>query len=142
MIFSELPSGESVAGDPISAFHHYVTKNSSDKYIYLLAGVHGDEVEGVYVLEKLFEWIKDEDCFSLPFIVIPILNPDGHRMGTRVNGHEVDLNRNLSTGWQADYKKKRYFPGTQAMSEPENIFLDELFQKFPPGLVLSFHSWK
>jgi protein MpaA len=28
------------------------------------------------------------------------------------------------------------------MSEPENQFLDQLFKKYPPGLIISFHSWK
>ena len=142
MIFSELPSGKSVSGDPIQAFRHYVTKNSKDLYIYLIAGVHGDEVEGVYVLEQLYQWIQKQDCFGIPFITVPILNPDGHRMRTRVNAHEVDLNRNLPSNWQASYKQKRYFPGTMPMSEPENIFLDELLAKYTPGLILSFHSWK
>jgi protein MpaA len=140
MIFNPLDFGESVEGNKIEAYKSDMT---SEKYIYLMAGTHGDEVEGVFVLKKLFEWIKDEyNGDDLPIIVIPILNPDGYRDQTRVNSHAVDLNRNYPTGWSEKYKKEKYNPGPAPLSEPENVFLDKLFNKFKPGIVLSFHSWK
>ncbi len=141
MIFSPLTSGTSVEGNPVEAFK---TDINSDKYLYLLGGTHGDEVEGVYVLNQFFEWLKEEHTMEdLPLIVIPILNPDGYRAGTRVNSHAVDLNRNYpTTNWSPDFKKDKYNPGPSGLSEPENIFLDKLFNKFKPGFVLSFHSWK
>ena len=141
MIFSPLKSGSSVEGNTIEA---YKTDVSADKYLYLLAGTHGDEVEGVYVLNKLFEWLKEEHSLKdLPIVVIPILNPDGYRAGTRVNSHAVDLNRNYATSnWVGEFKQDKYNPGPAPLSEPENEFLDLLFKKFRPGFILSFHSWK
>jgi protein MpaA len=141
MIFTSLTSGKSAQGEAIEAFK---TDIKAKKYIYLLGGVHGDEVEGVFVLKELFEWLKkDHDLNELPIIVIPILNIDGYRMGTRTNSHGVDLNRNLpSQNWSGEFKKDKYNPGKEAMSEIENQFLDKLFHKFPPGLILTFHSWK
>jgi protein MpaA len=141
MIFVELDSGKSVEGMEIPA---YKTDVKAENYLYLLAGTHGDEVEGVYVLQKLFEWLKDEHSLrEIPIVVIPVLNPDGYRNSTRVNSHAVDLNRNYpSENWCSKAKKKKYNPGPEALSEPENQFFIKLLDKFPPGLVLSFHSWK
>ena len=141
MIFSELNPGKSVEGSEIESFR---SELQGDKYLYLLAGTHGDEVEGVYVLQQLFDWLKDDHTIKeLPMIVVPILNPDGYRAQSRVNSQGVDLNRNYPTDdWSADYTQEKYNPGSGPLSEPENIYLDKLFRKFKPGFILSFHSWK
>ena len=141
MIFTSLSSGKSVEGNEIEA---YKTDFDADKYLYLMAGTHGDEVEGVYVLKELFSWLKsDHSLNDLPIIVVPILNPDGYRSGSRVNSHAVDLNRNCPTeNWCAEFKKDKNNPGPKPLSEPENVFLDNLFKKFHPALILTFHSWK
>lgn len=141
MIFSELDSGESVEGHPIPVFK---TDIKAPKYLYLIGGVHGDEVEGVYVLKELFAWLKLEHSLKdIPMIVIPILNVDGYKNQTRVNAHSVDLNRNLPTkDWSGVFKEARYNPGAKALSEPENQFLVKLMDKYKPGFILSFHTWK
>lgn len=141
MIFHPLEPGTSVEGNQIEAFR---TDVKSKRHIYLIGGTHGDEVEGVYVLKELFKWLKsDHTLEELPIVVVPILNPDGYRAGTRVNSHAVDLNRNYpSSNWSEQARKAKYNPGPEALSEPENQFLVKLFNKFKPGFVLSFHSWK
>jgi protein MpaA len=141
LIFNELPSGTSIQGNEIKA---YKTQGKANQYLYLIGGTHGDEVEGVYVLTQLFEWLKSEhETKDLPMVVLPILNPDGYESGNRVNAHGVDLNRNYpADNWVSDYKKDKYNPGPNALSEPENIYLDKLFNQFKPGFILSFHSWK
>lgn len=141
MIFSELESGESVEGHPIPVFK---TDIKAQKYLYLIGGVHGDEVEGVYVLKELFQWLKNEHTLKdLPMIVLPILNVDGYRAQSRTNAHSVDLNRNLPTkDWTNVAREPRYNPGPKALSEPENQFLLKLMDKYKPGLILSFHTWK
>lgn len=141
MNFTKLKSGTSVEGDKIEA---YRSDKKSSSYTYLMAGTHGDEVEGVYLLQQLFEWLQnDVEETKSSFIVVPILNVDGYRAGTRVNAHGVDLNRNYpSDSWEAEAREAKYYPGTAPLSEPENVFLDKLFQKYPPHLIISFHSWK
>lgn len=141
MIFSDLSSGKSVEGNEITAFR---SETSASKYLYLMAGTHGDEVEGVFVLDQLFKWLKEDHTVQeLPLIVIPILNPDGYRAQSRVNSHAVDLNRNYATkDWSPDFTQDKYNPGSGPLSEPENVFLEKLFQKFRPGFIISFHSWK
>lgn len=141
MIFSEIEPGKSVEGHPIPA---YKTDVKAQKYLYLMAGTHGDEVEGIHVLKELFNWLKNEHSLKdFPIVVIPILNVDGYRASTRVNAHMVDLNRNLPTrDWTPQASEAKYNPGPKPLSEPENIYLIKLLDKFPPALIISFHSWK
>jgi protein MpaA len=141
MIFSEIDGGTSLEGHDIPVFK---TDIKAQKYLYLIGGVHGDEVEGVYVLKELFDWLKKEHSLKdLPMVVIPILNVDGYRANTRVNAHLVDLNRNLPTkDWCKEHDKPRYNPGPKPLSEPENQFLVKLFDKYRPGLIISFQTWK
>lgn len=140
MIFTELKPGRSVEGDKV---HAYRTEGKYKKYIYLIAGVHGDEPEGIYVLDKIFSWLKEHDELDIPLIIIPVLNVDGHRAQTRVNTNGVDLNRNLpSKFWTREARAEKYFPGRAPLSEPENQFLDKILTKYPPSQFISFHSWK
>ena len=109
MQLSKLKSGKSVEGNEITS---YISDKKSKKYIYLMGGVHGDEVEGVYVVDKLMKWLEDDVDVDLPLVVVPILNVDGYRSGSRVNSHGVDLNRNLDTQcWQGDFKEAKNNPG-------------------------------
>jgi murein peptide amidase A len=137
--FESLPSGISVEGKSIEA---YKTIGEAQKYIYLMAGTHGDEIEGITIVEKLFEWFKTQ-TIDLPMVVIPVLNPDGQAKKSRVNANGVDLNRNYpSKTWSPDARAPQYYPGTHPLSEPENQFLDQLFKTYRPGLIMSIHSWK
>ncbi|PIP96209.1 MAG: hypothetical protein COW00_19805 [Bdellovibrio sp. CG12_big_fil_rev_8_21_14_0_65_39_13] len=141
MNFIEIKHGTTVEGSEIAAFR---SESKSNNWIYLLAGVHGDEVEGVFCLQQLFDWLKkDDDLAQLPLVVVPILNIDGYRAGTRTNSHGVDLNRNLGAkSWTSEAREAKYFPGTKPFSEPENLYLEKLFQKYNPSFIVSFHSWK
>jgi protein MpaA len=142
MIFTELRTGTTVEKCTI---HSYKSEIKSDKYIYLMAGVHGDEVEGVYVLQNLFNYLKDDENLhlQLPLIIIPNVNIDGYRAGTRTNAHGVDLNRNMpSETWSPDFTDPGNNPGSEAASEPETQYLLKLFEKYPPKLIISMHSWK
>jgi len=140
MNFIEIKSGHTVLREHI---HTFKTEQDAENYVYLIAGVHGDEIEGIYVLDQLFKWLKETNSVALPLIVVPVVNIDGHRVNTRINANGVDLNRNLpSTNWTNVVSEKKYFPGSAPLSEPENIYLVELFEKYPPRYIISFHSWK
>ena len=120
MNFTQLKSGTSVEGEEIKA---YRSEDKSESYNYLMAGVHGDEVEGVYLLKNLFDWLQEEnEQINAPFVVIPVLNVDGYRSGTRTNSHGVDLNRNLpSKQWSPKARDKKYYPGTSALRTRKSI---------------------
>ncbi|WP_412462507.1 M14 family murein peptide amidase A [Halobacteriovorax sp. RT-2-6] len=140
MEFIKLESGKTVNNLEIEAFKNKV---DSPRYIYLMAGVHGDEIEGVHCLKEIFSWLKTEVETDLPLVVIPIVNKDGVNAGTRVNANGVDLNRNLPTqSWESEFEEDKYNPGSAPLSEPENQFLNKLFNEYPPAFILSIHSWK
>ncbi|WP_461538721.1 DUF2817 domain-containing protein [Spongorhabdus nitratireducens] len=141
MEFTRQPDGYSVTGRPIPNWH---TPQQTGERIYLIAGTHGDEPESVYVLLRLFRWLKGlPDNSALPITLIPALNPDGLAQRTRTNANGIDLNRNLPTDcWVNNPHEPRYFGGHTPMSEPENLFLNALYQQQSPALIISFHSWK
>ncbi|MFZ4713337.1 MAG: DUF2817 domain-containing protein [Bacteriovoracaceae bacterium] len=140
MQFTELPPGRSVLGEKIPVFKSIL---ESKRFIYLMGAVHGDEIEGAHVMKELFSYLKKETRFTLPLIVVPIVNVDGFNKQSRVNHNGVDLNRNLPTDdWTKHFDEPKYNPGKEPLSEPENQFLLSLFKKFEPGFILSFHSWK
>lgn len=143
MNFKEIEPGKSVEGRPIRAFVSDVNTPAS-KWLYLLAGTHGDEVEGIHVCEELFRWIKTEPSLKeMPIVVIPVLNVDGHKAGTRVNARKIDLNRNMPTkDWSPEASQEKYNPGPEPLSEPENKFIVSVLDKYRPAVILSFHTWK
>ncbi len=112
-------------------------------WLLFLGGVHGDEIEGVWLMEEVEKKWKN----TLPQIPFGIgiwskVNPDGVAANTRLNGRGVDLNRNLPTSdWTAEVKNPRYPPGTVAASEPENIGLIKLIEQCKPFAILSAHSF-
>lgn len=139
MKFINLPHGTSVKGEKIEAYKSDV---EGQKYFYILGAVHGDEVEGAHLAKKLHEWLDNNSEVNLPMIIVPVVNVDGYNARTRVNANGVDLNRNLpSNQWTPEAREAKYFPGTAPLSEPENKFLVELFNKYPPRFIISFHSW-
>jgi protein MpaA len=139
MKFTELTPGKSVKGQNIPAFKSQL---DAPKYNYILGAVHGDEVEGAHLAQKLFQWLSETNEVNLPLIIVPIVNVDGFQAKSRVNANGVDLNRNLpSKQWTPEAREAKYFPGKAPLSEPENQFLVDLFKQYPPRFILSFHSW-
>ena len=134
-----LSGGRSVSGESIPAFR---SATPAKKFCYLIAGTHGDEPEGVFVQNALMEWLEKSEVIT-PFIIVPVLNPDGLKNETRGNANGVDLNRNLpASNWLLNDSRDRYYSGPNPLSEPENQFLLSLLSQYPPGLIITFHSWK
>lgn len=112
--------------------------------ILLIGGVHGDEPLGVHLAQKTLQYLTANDGhIRAPWVVIPILNVDGFRSGTRVNGRGVDLNRNYpSHSWEAQFSNARYNPGMSPGSEAEIKALVKWILEFQPRLIIHCHSWK
>lgn len=137
-MFNKIESGTSASGTEILA---YTNQPDATQYIYVIGGVHGDEGEGIFMVEQLHNWLQVDEP-KAPIIMVPLLNPDGLANTTRVNANGVDLNRNWPVAdWSPEYPEDRYHPGAKPLSEPENIFLYTLFQNYAPKMILSFHSW-
>ncbi len=115
--------------------------NNSDhgKSILFIGGVHGDEPEGVELANKLLQWLMQNNHNS--WLLIPCLNVDGFKAGSRVNANGVDLNRNFPHNWSPTMKAPRYFPGKHPGSEIETKALIETITRYSPRLICHFHSW-
>lgn len=142
--FKMIKEAVTTHNNKISAYSNCLPSLSAPatRYVYLIAGTHGDEPESTYVLCELIR----EDYFSklsYPIIFITAINPDGLKDSTRCNANKVDLNRNFPAyNWSTIHTADRYFPGNKPSSEIETQFLVELLNGCPPQFIISFHSWK
>jgi protein MpaA len=75
----------------------YTAEGSGDKpWVFLFAGIHGDEPAGVLGLKdflSLGDWSWLEDWNAL---ILPVANPWGWVFAKRYNGQGIDLNRDFS----------------------------------------------
>ena len=126
--------------------------------VLLLAGVHGDEPEGILFLERFVSTIllkgsaeqeQTGDAHSplhfpnLTIHIIPLANPDGVAQKRRTNHHNVDLNRNFpTTDWTCEFTNPRYYPGSQAASEPETKVQMDYLRAQKPHWLITFHSYE
>ncbi len=119
-------------------------QKASWPWVLLLSGVHGDEIEGVWLLEEVRSaWVKQYPFKKVGVILWTQVNPDGVAKATRWNSKHVDLNRNLPTkDWSPQVKNPRYPPGLTAASELETKALIELIHACEPCAVLSVHSFE
>lgn len=132
--------GHSVSQLPI---HVYKWERPSVPHVLIIGGVHGDEVEGVYLSQALLGAFQKEYPYALHLSLIPMFNPDGILQRKRVNENKVDLNRNLPTkDWTDQFDKEKYYPGKKPLSEPENQALVQYIENHTPQLIISLHSWK
>lgn len=129
---------------PIQLYHSpRLQWSSNDRPLVLMGGVHGDEPEGVQLAEDTLSWLRqNSDQVSLPWILIPCLNPDGFAVQSRTNDAGVDLNRNYpAQSWSPIVKEPRYNPGPHAGSEPEVQAVVKLIEQVKPRLIIHCHSW-
>lgn len=137
--------GYSVQGRAITV---YQFGSGSNKYVYF-GTTHGDEKSTKYLMDR---WVQeiDSNYDRLPanttVYVIPNINPDGFRAGTRRNANGVDLNRNFPAN---DWKKDVTMPGgelvingggSSPLSEPESQAIANFVTGIGPKLVLTYHS--
>jgi len=117
--------GQSVKKKPI-----YTVKIGSGKTkIFMWSQMHGNESTTTKALIDLFNFLKSDteeakkirNYFTL--LCIPILNPDGAEVYTRVNANEVDLNRD-----------------SVDLSQPESRLLRNTFESFKPDFCYNLHD--
>ena len=124
----------SVVGRPIEV-HVF---GSGPKTVLVMAGVHGDETSGVEVLRQL---VSDLSDLSDRAVIMPLVNPDGHEACTRQNANGVDINRNFPTkDFGARPRKKKFFGGKVAASEPETQAILDVVKTYKPRLIISLHE--
>jgi LysM repeat protein len=117
----------------------------------LIGAIHGGyEWNTVTLLTHTLEYLRDNQNFVPPEItlyIIPLANPDGYAAGTdrvkgRVNGNDVDLNRNWNYQWQmtATHGTRPVSAGAYAFSEPETVALRDFIIDNEIQSVIFYHS--
>lgn len=117
--------GHSVQGRPI---YRYQIGQGKIK-ILMWSQMHGNEsttTKGLLDFMNLLH--KDEEIGTailkqFQFFIVPILNPDGAEVYTRVNANDVDLNRDF-----------------QNLSQPESQLLMQCFTDFKPDFCFNLHD--
>jgi Zinc carboxypeptidase/Penicillin-insensitive murein endopeptidase len=122
--------GRSVRGRPIAAYRLGTARLA--RRVLVFGGIHGDEPEGLKVTRRL---ISRARVHGASLWVVPTLNPDGHRAGTRHNAGGVDLNRNFPSEWEPLESS-----GTRPMSEPETRAAVRLIRRLRPQVTIWFHQ--
>jgi len=133
--------GNSVSGAPLFRFD-WSSGSKSRHRVLVLAGTHGNEVEGVLAAETLVSRLLEKNPFQMAISVVPNINPDGVYHLSRVNLNGVDLNRNMPTkDWNPKALDPKYPPGSSPGSEPETKALVKLLSGFKPTMIFSLHSF-
>ena len=123
-----------------NAIRAYLIGDPDARTRYLVMGqMHGDEPAGpLVVLNRL---LKTEPIPDVALWLVPTMNPDGRRRGTRTNARGVDLNRNFpSKTWVNQGKGTRYWSGPRPASEPETRAIVRFFSKVKPQTIISLHQ--
>lgn len=123
--------------------------STSGKRILTISLIHGDEQPSGTVTSRWMSRLTDINSRN-SWRVIPIANPDGWRINSRMNGRGVDINRNFPTQdwntlalkWWEEKKNKdpRRFPGFEAASENETLCLLKHIEDFKPDFIISVHT--
>ena len=145
--------GESVKGAAILIKEYPpLEKKEPLGKVLLIGGIHGDEYSSVSIIFKWLATLNKHHSGLFHWLVIPLLNPDGllRKESQRINENNVDLNRNFPINdwkntaikyWiEETGKNPRYYPGPEALSEPESNWLLGHINVFRPDVIVSVHA--
>ena len=127
--------GRSVEGRPILAYR--VGDPGAPMRVLAVGCIHGTECASFPVIARL---IRQRPPPGVQLWVVPSVNPDGRRAGTRGNAHGVDLNRNFPFHWRAIARPSRYYAGPRPLSEPESRAVARLILGIRPDLSIWYHQ--
>ncbi len=148
--WDEQEIGRSRGGLPLTLYRPAGTRQIDG---LLIAGIHGEEPETLWLARRLLERVDGGDT---TWAILPCANPDGMLAGVRQNAAGVDLNRNFpSATWRpeesftyppgtqvrrSEHRTNRSLPGVRAGSEPETQAMIDLVKRLDPELILDLHS--
>jgi protein MpaA len=130
--------GRSVQGRPLRA--HVLGEGPEVTFIF--AAVHGNETATPYQVEQLRAHLKrhPELLRNRRVVLVPVVNPDGLQVKSRLNARGVDINRNYPGSWRRPRRGERFRPGSSAASEPETQAMIRLTNKYRPHKIVSIHQ--
>ena len=121
-----LRAGESFAGDAVDIPVLVVRGTTPGPTLCLVAGVHGDELNGIEIVRKVFEDLAPRDVSGM-LVGVPVANVHGLRRSSRYLPDQRDLNR--------------FFPGHPGGSSASRI-ANALFESVvePCDALVDFHT--
>jgi protein MpaA len=128
--------GESEQGRPIRV--HRLGDFSSPRKLLVVGCIHGDECEGIDITQRLRHGPLPP---GLDLWIVHNLNPDGRRLGTRLNGRGVDLNRNFGSEWIPIGRRwDPQYSGPRPWSEQESRLARRLVGRVRPDVTIWYHQ--
>ena len=94
---------KSPLGPPIEILKHTFSKNSDKPRVSFVAGLHGDEMEGLYICHKLIRYLKELEASNPEAIlgeinIYPAVNPQALENATRLwPFFSLDINRTFGS---------------------------------------------
>jgi predicted deacylase len=121
-----LRAGESFAGDAVEMPVLVIRGTTPGPALCLVAGVHGDELNGIEIVRKVFETVGPRDLSGM-LVGVPVANVHGLRRSSRYLPDQRDLNR--------------FFPGHPGGSSASRI-ASALFENVVErcDLLVDFHT--
>jgi murein peptide amidase A len=127
--------GHSSEGRPIGLWQVGDPKWSGELLVF--GCVHGDEC-AAREIQPTTGGCPDP---SADIYVVPNLNPDGARAGSRLNGRGVDLNRNFASEWSPrESRGDPEYSGPKPFSEPETRLAARIVRNLRPEATIWFHQ--
>lgn len=117
--------GRSVQGRSIES----ITLGSGKKRVLMWSQMHGNESTTTKAVLDLMNFLGSEEVEAFKILkectlkVIPMLNPDGAQVYTRINANKVDLNRDAKT-----------------LTQPESRSLRRIYEDFRPQYCFNLHD--
>jgi murein peptide amidase A len=128
--------GESERGRPIRV--HRFGRFTSSRKILVFGCIHGDECEGIDITKRLARGPLPAD---VDLWVVHNLNPDGRRLGIRLNERGVDLNRNFGAEWiPIGERWDPQYSGPRPWSERETRLARRLVRRVRPDVTIWYHQ--
>jgi murein tripeptide amidase MpaA len=129
-VIQELGLTLCVKGHSVQQRPLYQLEIGSGNYKVLIwSQMHGNESTTTKALFDFIAFLGSDEteakslCSHFRFCILPMVNPDGAEVYTRVNANGVDLNRDAV-----------------ALTQPESRFLREVFEAFQPDLAYNLHD--
>lgn len=134
--------GHSALGQPLTATILDNGPQAKSDVTLIFGGFHGNERSTPDVVRQLQPYLLQNPTLwrERRVVLVPVANPDGWAAATRVNAHNVDLNRNFPADWSCTGRAARNNPGPAPASEPETRAMISLLRELHPQKVVSLHS--
>ena len=145
---SRVQYGTSADGKPIYKYTFRPKMTQKERVeqplpLFVVTNTHSFEKPALagttqFFKDLAYNWKSNNELrvmrWNIHFEVIPVVNPYGVDNRSRPNSNGVDINRNFTAGWNTEGENgnfgSNYYAGTEPMSEPETITLDNLMNEY------------